>query len=196
MIISRTEFHRRYGICGFDTKEEKEELMSVNRLYRELIEDAPFRNHNFMFDEKTDWKNLELQEEDGIIKKFPNIKTESERYDKIKEEILNNTYESVPVSRDIDYPDVIYVENGFHRICIAWELGLEFIRVKARYGKFILEKNITFGDLISLLDMLSQLFKDKKSVISIKEYLESIITKKPEIAEIYMISYGREKKNV
>jgi hypothetical protein len=194
MIISRAEFHQREGLREFDIIEERDELMSIERLYKEIVADVPFRNHNFMFDESQDWRDLELQEEDGIKKAFPEIITERERYEKIKEEILKDTYESVPVLKDADYPDVIYVDNGFHRIFIANELGLKVIRVKAKYGKFILHKSITFNDLISLLDMLSQLFKEKDSVIELNNFLKMIVTKKPEMGETYSITYGRDGK--
>lgn len=195
MIISRSEFHQRMGLREFDTIEEKDELMSVERLYKEIVADAPFRNHNFMFDQSKDWKDLELQEEDGIKRAFPEITTEKERYEKIKEEILKDTYESIPVLKDVDYPDVIYVDNGFHRIFIAMELGLKVIRVKAKYGKFTLQKSINFEDLTSLLEMLSQLFKEKDSVIELNNFLKMIIKKKPEMGKTYSITYGREGKN-
>ena len=194
MIISRAEFHQRMGLREFDTIEEKDELMSIERLYKEIVADAPFRNHTFMFDESKDWRDLELQEEDGIKRAFPEIITERERYDKIKEEILKDTYESIPVLRDVDYPDVIYVNNGFHRIFIANELGLKVIRVRAKYGKFVLDKSIRFNDLISLLDMVSQLFKEKDSIIELKNFLKMVVTKKPEMGETYSITYGREGK--
>jgi len=193
MIIGRAEFHQRMGLREFDTIEERDELMSVERLYKELVADAPFRNHTFMFDEKKDWRDLELQEEDGIKRAFPEILTERERYEKIKEEIINDTYESIPVLRDVDYPDVIYVNNGFHRVWIANELGLKVIRVKAKYGKFVLSKSINFNDLISLMDMLERLFKDKPSFKELKEFLEMVTEKKPEMGETYSITYGRGK---
>jgi hypothetical protein len=146
-----------------------------------------------MFDKNTDWKTLELQEEDGIKKLFPEITTEKERYEKIKEEILNDTYESVPVLKDIDYPDVLYVDNGFHRVCIASELGLKVIRVKAKYGKFLLHKNISFNDLVVLLDMLSQLFADKGfSIAGLSDFFKEVIAKNPEVGRIYSIGYGKE----
>lgn len=194
MIISREEFHQRMGLREFDTIEERDELMSVDRLYKEIVADAPFRNHTFMFDETKDWRDLELQEEDGIKRAFPEITTERERYDKIKEEILKDTYESIPVLKDVDYQDVIYVDNGFHRIFIAMELGMKVIRVKAKYGKFALSKSITFNDLISLLDMISQLFKEKDSVIELKDFLKIVVTKKPEIGITHSITYGQEGK--
>lgn len=193
MIIGRAEFHQRMGLREFDTIEKKDELMSVDRLYKEIVADAPFRNHNFMFDKKKDWRNLELQEEDGIKRAFPEITTERERYEKIKEEIQKDTYESIPVLRDVDYPDVIYVDNGFHRIFIAMELGLKVMRVSAKYGKFALTKSITFNDIISLTDMLSQLFKEKDSLLELNKFLKMVVKKKPEMGETYSITYGGGK---
>lgn len=194
MIISRAEFHQRMGLREFETIEERDELMSVDRLYKEIVADAPFRNHTFMFDETKDWRDLELQEEDGIKRAFPEITTERERYDKIKEEILKDTYESIPVLKDIDYQDVIYVDNGFHRIFIAMELGMKVIRVKTKYGKFALSKSINFNDIISLLDMISQLFKENDSIIELKDFLKMVVTKKPEIGRTHSITYGQEGK--
>ncbi len=177
-------------MLGFQVQKEQDEDMSVKVLYEEIMKDAPFRSHTFMFDETIDWKSLELQEEDGIIKKFPEIKTEGERYEKIKEEILNGTYEPVPISRDIDYPEVFYVDNGFHRIVIAKELNLETIKVKAKYGKFKLDKNISLKDLASLLEMLSKLFAEKNSVNEILDFLKEVLDKKPEFGDMYLIGYG------
>ena len=60
MIISRKEFHQRYTDDDFKVIKEKEELMSVDRLFKEIHADAPFRNHEYMFDEKTNLKELEV----------------------------------------------------------------------------------------------------------------------------------------
>lgn len=197
MIISRKEFHKRMGTFSKSTIiEEKDEIMSVEKLYKEIVADAPFRNHNYMFNKDIDWKKLELQEDTVNIKnKFPNIKTEGQRYEKIKEEIINDTYKAVPVLRDADYPDVIYVDDGFHRIYIAHELGHKVIRIRAKYGKYVLEKSITFKDLVKLLDMLVGLFKkEHNSLTSLRDFLKMVLKKKPEIGETYSISYSSCKE--
>ncbi len=193
IIISRKEFHKRFDFNGFDVIKEKKELMSVERLFKEIKADAPFRNHNYMFNKKINLKKLEIQEKDGIQKKFPEIKTEGERYEKVKEEMLNDTYEEVPVLVDIDYPDVIYVDNGFHRIFIAHQLGMLVLRVKAKYGKFNLNKSITFGDLLSLMKMLEEM--KIPSLKLFKKTLEKCFKKKPSMRETHSIVYGGEGKN-
>ena len=195
MIISRAEFHKR-SMGGFNIIEEKDEMMSVERLMKELLADSPFRNHEYMFKKGMDLKKLELQETTvGIKKKFPDIKTEGQRLRKIKKEMIDDTYEAVPVQIDIDYQDVIYVEDGFHRIFVAHQLGYQVIRVKAKYGKFILDKSITFVDLIKLLGMIEGLFgKELKTVKEVKEFLEKVVKKKKQIGAAYSIGYGNYKE--
>jgi len=191
MILSRKEFHRRF-MGGFKAVKVQEEFFSVERLYKELQADAHFRNHDYMFEKDVDFSKIEIQEEDGIHWKFPNLKTEEERFEKIKEEMLNDTYEAIPVSRDIDYPDVLYVNNGFHRIFLAKQMGWEKIRAKVSYGKFILHNSISFQDLTILLDMLSKMFP-KKSLKEIIEYINKVIAKKPSATE-YNVGYGTSEE--
>lgn len=189
MIISREEFHQRNGGMGFDIQREEDTEMFISQLYEEARRDAPFRNHNFMFD-GTDIENLDLQEEDGIVKKFPDIKTEKERYEKIREELICDDYESVPVMIDKDYPDVIYLENGFHRVVIAQKMGWSRIRAHVKYGKFRLSKSINFGDLVQLLVMVRQLFP-KLNLEEIIKFLQDAVSMKPEMAKNHSIGYGR-----
>lgn len=192
MIIDRKEFHRRYH--GFKEKEILDRHFEVDVLYEEIIKDAPYRNHNFMFENNVDFSTLPIQEQDGITKKYPKLKTEQERFDKIKEEMLLGNYEPIPLLIDLDYPDVIYVNNGFHRIFLAKQMGWASIKVKASYGKFILADSITFGDLKELLRMLETLFEGK-SIPEIKELLESLIKKDPIVADNHSIVYGGLKEN-
>lgn len=195
MIISRREFHRRLGLHPLKVIVNREEIMSVEKLYKEIVADAPFRNHSFMFDKKVDFDKYPIQEADGIQKKFPNIMTEGQRFKKIKQEILKDTYESVPILRDIDYPDVVYVNNGFHRIFLAHELGHKAIRVNAKYGKFILDSNISFNDLNKLLGMLTGLFDPNTTLRELEDKLTKAIKKKPEIGENHTIGFGSYKEN-
>lgn len=128
MIISRKEFHQRLNVFSPMRIEKRQRgLMKVKDLYKEIQADAPFRNHNYIFEKDVDFRKLPLQEETvGIKKKFPKIGTEHKRCEKVEEELNNNTYEIIPILRDIDYPNVIYVEDGFHRILghINWELKI------------------------------------------------------------------------
>lgn len=192
MIISRREFYRRNSLFEFTLIKEVDELMSVEKLFTEIQADAPFRNHNYMFDEKLDLSKLELQEETvGIKNKHPDIKTEGERIDHIRKEFLDDSYEPIPVKVDIDYPCVIHLEDGFHRVFVAHSLGLKWVRVRAMYGKFVLGKSISLGELVSLLDMLEKLFGLKK-IGEMKGLIEKSIKKKPHLAEMFSISYGNE----
>lgn len=197
MIISRKEFYERENFRMFQITEEKEELMSVDMLYKEAVADAPFRNHEFLFDKKTDFKITKLQEDHvGIKKKFPNIKTEGERIEKITDEINKDTYQSIPVFRDCDHPSVIYINDGFHRIYCAHLLGMKVIRVKSKYGKFALSKGFRINELPDVLDMLIQLFPDHLNMKDLKEFLENAIKKKPKNKYLNAtLSYGKEKYN-
>ncbi len=192
MIISRAEFHRRMSVFQkMQIIEEKDELMSVERLFKEIQADAPFRNHNYMF-KGEDLSKLELQEDAvGIKNKFPKIKTEGERFEKIKEEIVNDTYKAVPVLRDIDYQDVMYVDDGFHRVFIAHQLGYKVIRVRAKYGKFVLGKSMSLNDLDDLLDMVEKMFSKFKTIAEVRKFLKKIDKEK---ASHYQLSYGRAKE--
>ncbi len=189
MIISRKEFHRRHGLHGFKTELIEIESMLVLDLMAEIKRDAPFRNHDFMFREGVNFSKLSIQEKDGIFKKFPNLKTEAERFEYIRKEIEDDTYEPVPILMDIDHPSVFYVDNGFHRIFAADQLGRGYIKCKITKGKFILGNSISFKDLSKLMEMLQGLFKDKTSE-EIKNILDKKIKDNPEEAEITSIGYG------
>lgn len=195
MLVSRREFHRRSNISVFTPIHEADEMMSVEQLFKELQMDAPFRNHNYMFDDKIDLSKLPLQEESvGIKNNFPHIKTEGERYEKIKQELLADKYQPVPVHRDIDYPCVIYIDDGLHRVFIAHSLGMKFIRVRAKYGKFNLSNSIAFGDLEDLLGMVQKLFGKKAVTLRYaQKFLADAIRKKPVIGETYSLSYGESE---
>jgi len=194
MIISRREFYRRCTLLSFRKISEADEMMSVEMLFKELQMDAPFRSHKYMFDEKINLASLPLQEETvGIKLKFPDISTEGERYTRIREELLADTYLPVPVKRDIDYPCVIHIEDGLHRVFIAHSLGMKFIRVHASYGKFFLGNSICFTDLAKLLYMLERLFgKEYPTISGLRKFLDELITKRPDVGEIHSISYGND----
>jgi len=198
MIISRREFYRRCTLMEFHLIREAEEMMSVEQLFHELQMDVPFRNHLYMFDEQIDLSKLPLQEETvGIKNKFPKIKTEGERYEKIREELIAGTYEPVPVKRDIDSPCVIHIEDGLHRVYIAHSLGMKFIRVRAMYGKFSLSKTICFGDIVDLLQMIEKLFnKEYKTITGLREFLQDVIKKRPIVGEIYSLTYGNDERGI
>lgn len=196
MLISREEFYRRENFRLFQITEEKEELMSVDMLYKEAVADAPFRNHEFLFNKKTDFKITSLQEDHvGIKKKFPDIKTEQDRIDKITEELEADTYQSVPVFRDCDHISIIYIDDGFHRIYCAHLLGMKVMRVKSKYGKFVLSDVIRIRKLPELLDMLIKMFPGK-TMPELKKFLEKAIKKNPKNKYLNAtFSYGQEKHN-
>ena len=190
MIISRKEFHRRHGISGFKEKSIKVEPMLVSDLMEEIKKDAKYRNHNFMFQEGIDFSKLEAQEQDGL-KEFK-FKKEDERFEHIRNEIEKGTYEPVPILMDVDHPSVFYVDNGFHRIFAADQLGRGYIKCKITRGKFILSNSISFGDLVKLLEMVSQLSKEK-DINRITEDFKNAIKEKPEMADNHSIGYGTDK---
>ena len=172
MIISRDEFHRRYwGVeCdGMEKPRTRLRYMPVATLLREIKRDAPWRNHEYMFD-GSDLATLPLQESTvGIKAAFPDIKTERERLDKVIGQLLADTYEAVPISMDADYPSIFYVEDGFHRIFGAHALGMRKLRCKVTRGKFNLSDSIDFVKLPKLLDMVDKMFKGKtnKEIIAL-----------------------------
>lgn len=197
MLISREEFYRRDNFRLFQITEEKEELMSVDMLYKEAVADAPFRNHEFLFNKKTDFKITSLQEDHvGIKKKFPDIKTEQDRIDKITEELEADTYQSVPVFRDCDHISIIYIDDGFHRIYCAHLCGMKVIRVKSKYGKFVLSDSICIRKIPELLDMLIKMFPEITDMKKLKTFIEKAMKKNPKNKYLNAtFSYGKEKYN-
>lgn len=195
MIISRREFYRRCSMCPFKVIREADEVMSVERLFAELQMDAPFRNHAYFFDKAVDFDHLPLQEETvGIKEQFPEISTEGERFAKIRAEIEHDTYRPVPVLCDIDYPCVIYLDDGLHRVFAAHQLGLKFMRVHVQYGKFMLSNSLSFRDIASLLDMLVRLFGDSHpTVAGLRDFMNRIVEKRPDIADTHSVTFGHEK---
>lgn len=168
-LITRKEFHRRYFPAFETLRERKGKLISVAKLLKECTMDAPFRNHNYMFNTNPgmrrkllpldEWQDLPLQETTvGILQAMPEIKTEGERMDAILKELLEGTYAPVPISVDIDNTSIFYVEDGFHRIRAAAHLGWKRIRCNVRYGHFNLDDEIQLNKLPKLLEMLDQMF--------------------------------------
>lgn len=192
MIISRTEFHNRYlcvqlnGIANAKTKLQK---MSVAMLLKEAKADAAYRNHLYMFN-GTDLNTLPIQETTvGIKARFPDIKTEQDRLDKVELELLEDSYAPVKVSRDADYHDIIYIEDGFHRIYAASKMKLKSIRCEVTYGKFRLEDSITFEKLIKLLTMVDDVFKGKSN----KEIIAELTARDIDTEKLKHISLGYGK---
>ena len=158
MIIDRAEFHRRQALEEMDAERKPEEL-PVAMLLKECKKDAPFRNHQYMFRRGVDFSKLPIQESTvGILKAHPRLKTEAQRFKYVREELLRGTYEPVPISRDKDHPSIINVDEGFHRIYLANELGWKTIKCNVRYGKFPLDDTISLSDLKKLLIMCKQLW--------------------------------------
>lgn len=188
MLISRKELSTRFTSRAFNTFEEMEELVSVEKLFKEAQAEAPFRNHDYMFDKKVPFKKLKLQEtEVGIKKKYPYIKTEGQRFKRIEQEVRNDTYKSVEIFRDADYPDDIFINDGFHRIYSAHKLGHRVMRCKVKIGKFILEKSISFEDLAPLLNMVKGMFKG----MTIDEIYKLIKKVNKKGKANYSIGYGK-----
>ena len=191
MFISRGELHRRMGFDPFNVFEVREEYMSVDMLLKEAKADSGMRNHEYMFD-GSDLKTLPLKEDtSGILKKFPDIKTEAERFNAIKKEFEDDSYEPVPVFRDIDNPYDIFLINGFHRIVIAAELKRQVIKTKSFYGKLRLDENIDLNNLIHLLEMLTMMFKDKEVRLhSVLSKLREAVEKDSFKGAHWSIGYG------
>lgn len=193
-LISREEFHRRYA--WFKKVQVLTGSMDTDILFDEIVADAPFRNHTYMFSSNhEDFKNMELQEPTvGIKNKFPDIKTEAERFAKIESELMSNTYEPIPVSMDIDDKNLFYIEDGFHRIFLAKKLGIKELNVELRLGKFMLSETITFGQLVKLLNMVQDLFGTEYPTIGgLRDFLKLAQDKKEELKTRWMISYEYPK---
>lgn len=158
MFISREEFYTR---CAFRLKPIKKEkgLLKVEELYNEAVKDAPYRNHTFLLNYS--WEeiyNMEAQEQDGL--KEYNYKTEGERFEHIKKELIEDTYETIRIYRDIDHPTIMHLSNGFHRIFMAKKLGIKQLRVETWYGKWKITKHIDFEDFTGYIKQFNMIYGD------------------------------------
>ena len=187
MIINRKEFHLKKNIfTPMNIEKTIEEVMCVKMLFKEIKADAFYRNHNYMFKKDADFKNMVLQEvEVGIKNKFPEIKTEQERFDKIQQELKDDTYNSIPLLRDIDYPSVFYIEDGFHRIFLAHKLGYDSLRIISKYGKFNFNKSIAMKDISKLLEMVNDLTGGIHTLKSASELFKNIKEERKDVMIVY-----------
>ena len=190
ILISRKEFHRRMDLDYFKAEREETVEYYVAPLWDEIKADAPFRNHEYLFN-GSKFEDLPLQEDTvGIKEVFPDIKTEADRLKHIKDELLQGTYKPVPILFDKDHPTFFYVDDGFHRIFLAKQLGWKTMQIQAKYGKFKLHKTFPLTDLSSLLKMVDGLFGKKfPTVKGIINFLENKADK--EKMKVTSICYGK-----
>ena len=189
MILSRKEFHLRWTFRNFKTVEEKLVLFPIKPLLKEIRKDAKFRNHSYLFN-GSDLSKVKCDDEIGInIHCRKKAKTESERMVVIDEQIRKGTYKPVGLFQEIDYPNIIFVDDGFHRIYSAWKQGKKRIWCNVKQGHFILEKVMPFKDLPALLGMLSGMFpKEMHDIKKLRKFLKNADKKKMRITSI---GYGK-----
>ena len=204
MIITTQEFHQRHGQLSYDTKKEAIEELDVKTLIAEAKEEAPYRNHSYMFKQNQDFSKLSAQEKDGIAKKHPRIKTEQRRMDYIEEEMEKGTYEPVQILKHHKHHSFIFIANGFHRIFLAKKLKWKTVKCSVKYVDYKLSKTISLGELKTLLDMLEKLFAGEKAkigkkkvdtttLLGLKDFLTHVIKKKPHLADSMTIGYSKIK---
>ena len=194
MILPRKEFYDRWNFRDFDTHETIVDFFPVDELMDEAEADAPFRNKSFMFDPKADWNKVSVEHDEVGVNKYcdAGVKTEEERIKYVEGQIERGTYEPVPIFQDIDYPSIIYIDDGFHRIFAANSMGRFFIKCRIKRGKFKLVKSINAEELLMLTTFLLGAFKDAKDM----KHLNNILRKIPEDKRLHTsFHYGREKIN-
>lgn len=192
MILPRKEFHNRWTFRNFDTVSEDNVDYPVEPLLKEIKADAPFRNHDYLFD-GSDLFTVKCDDEVGV-NKYCNkeVKTEAERVRVIDEQIRTGEYKPVKLFQDCENSSIIVVDDGFHRIFSAWEQKKETIRCEIKRGHFLLEKSIPMEDLPDLLDMLTKLFPPNlHSIDKLNIFLNNANKKKMRITSI---CYGGAKR--
>lgn len=192
MILSRKEFHNRWTFRNFDTIYEENTEYPVEPLLKEIKADAHIRNHNYLFD-GSDLTKIKCDDEIGVNKHCnENVKTEAERVAVIDKQIKTGKYKPVKLFQDLEHPDIVFVDDGFHRIYSAWKQKKEKIWCQIKRGHFLLEKSMPMEDLPDLLDMLTKLFPKKLHNISkLNTFLNNADKKKMKITSI---GYGGAKK--
>lgn len=191
MILTRKEFHRRWDFRNFDVViREKLVDFPIEPLFREIKSDAPFRNHEYLFD-NSDLSKVKCDDEIGVNKYCgANVNTELQRMLVIDAQIKDETYLPVPIFQDIEHPGIIFVDDGFHRIFSAQMQGRNTVKCLVKQGHFKLERVMPFEDLPKLLGMLEGLFpKRLHDVKRLKKFLEKASKKNPKKMKITSISY-------
>ncbi len=194
MILPRKEFHRRWTFRGLDVVSEEHIEFPVEPLLKEIKADAPFRNHDYLFD-GSDLSTIECDDEIGVNKYCnENVKTEAERVAVIDEQIRTGNYKPVKLFQDSEHTEIIVVDDGFHRVYSAWRQSKERIWCEIKRGRFLLEKSMPMEDLPDLLDMLTKLFPPKlHNIHKLNAFLNNGNKKKMEITSI---CYGGAKKEI
>ena len=191
MILSRKEFNLRWSFRRFKVIEEKVMCLPVSMLMCEIKEDAPFRNHQYLFD-GSDLSKLKCDDEVGVNKFCgANVQTEKERLDFVEKQVKENSYEPVAVFQHVLHPTIIYVDDGFHRIYSAHKLKKGIVLCKIKKGYFILEKAISIKDLQKLLQLVREMFPALGTIVKILKFLETVPEEKREHTSI---GYGGNEK--
>ena len=191
MIISREEFNQRWPFREFKTIREKEMLLPIEPLMKEIKADAKFRNHEYLFD-GSDLTKVKCHDEVGVnLHCNANVKTEAERMAVIDKQIKNWSYRPVPIFQHIDHPSIIYIDDRFHRIYSAWKQKKQHVNCKVKVGKFVLSKSISLIDLHKLIGMLIDLFPEHHDMKKLKNFLENEADQKK--LKHATIDYGKEE---
>ena len=190
MILSRKEFHLRWTFRTFDMDSKCITHFPIFPLLKEIKADAPFRNHNYLFD-GSDLSKIACDDEIGVNKYCgENVKTEAERIAVIDRQIKEETYKPISLFQDGEHPSIIFIDDGFHRVYSAWKQGLVTIKADLKMGQFKLEKVMPMEDLPKLLGMLEGMFpKELHDVKKMKKFLEESTDGKK--MKITSIGYGK-----
>ena len=171
-MIREEILHRFDGF--FSVKKSEIVTMDVSVLYDLAVEDSPLRT----------------EEPDNVIKREAIFSEDS--YDKNPRlKILRDTWdiskcEPIDLKKEGSY---LFIDNGFHRIRVAHDLGLKTLLVNLQEGDFHLSKHISLFDMIHLLDVMKTLFKSYPTFESLQEYLKSETVDQEKIKHIF-IGYG------
>jgi hypothetical protein len=166
----REEFTRAH--FGFATESDSVVDMDVSFLLELAREEAPFRN-----------------EEDTEESKQMLFRDDAYSLSKRLSHLLANWDSSKCEPLDIKKEGTLYmINNGFHRIRVASDLGIKKLPVSLKVGKFIISKHINVLDMPSLLKMLQLCFPEFKTFKELEEFFLTKVNNS-KLRNVY-IGYG------
>lgn len=161
---------------GFEIKSSKIVDVDVDFLYELACEEAPYRNE----EDSEDAKDILFG--DDAYAKSPKLK-------KLFDEWDINKCEPIDLKKD---GTIYMLNNGFHRIRVAKNKEIKTLKVNLQTGKFILDKHISISDLLRLLKMLREMFKEYKTFEELENFLSDPCMDKDKMKHAF-IGFGFDK---
>ena len=172
---------------GFDILKEDIVKMDVDFLYELAVEESKFRSE----EQESDSKELLDTSKEILFNK--DAYKNSVRLQGLRKNWDISKCEPLDIKKEGSF---YMINNGFHRIKVAKDLGVKELPVHLQEGYFILSKHISLPDLKKLLNMVKLMFPEIKTMQGVIDFLDELKIPGNPRAESMYIGYGNTDKIV